>query len=41
MQDYESLMVDVMLRSQQMAAKGRTPFQDALREAQLFARKAR
>lgn len=41
MQDYESLMVDAMLRSQQMAAKGRTPFQDALREAQLFARKAR
>ena len=40
-QDYESLMVDAMLREQQMAAKGRTPFQDALREAQLFARKAR
>lgn len=41
MQDYESLMVDAMLRSQQMAAKGRTPFEDALREAQIFARKAR
>ena len=41
MQDYNSLMVDAMLRSQQMAAKGRTPFEDALREAQIFARKAR
>lgn len=41
MQDYESLMAQAMLRSQQLAAKGRTPFEDALREAQIFARKAR
>ena len=40
-QDYESLMVDAMLREQQMAAKGRTPFEDALRQAQIFARKAK
>lgn len=41
MQDYESLMVDAMLREQQMAAKGRTPFEDALRQAQIFARRTR
>lgn len=40
-QDYESLLVDAMLREQQMAAKGRTPFEDALRQAQIFARKAK
>lgn len=41
MQDYNSLMVDAMLRSQQMAAQGRTPFEDALREAQIFAQRTR
>jgi hypothetical protein len=40
-QDYESLMVDAMLREQQMAAKGRTPFEDALRQAQIFAQRTR
>jgi len=40
-QDYESLMVDAMLREQQMAAKGRTPFEDALRQAQIFARRTK
>lgn len=40
-QDYESLLVDAMLREQQMAAKGRTPFEDALRQAQIFARRTR
>lgn len=40
-QDYESLMVDAMLREQQMVAKGRTPFEDALRQAQIFAQRTK